>query len=127
MRRRGSDDEDKIKARLEVANKELEQAGLEGFHDKAFVNDDLEVTYKSLESYIFGDDAIYEHPTISVPVDETAEMAITDVETVDGAVATEMEESSKDVVTASTEVITALKMGEGTTGTTEIEMVDAQS
>lgn len=27
---------------------------MEGFHDKIFVNDNLETTYKELENYIFG-------------------------------------------------------------------------
>jgi hypothetical protein len=53
LRRRGSDDEEKIKARLEIAVEELEHAKLEGFHDKTFVNDDLQSTYDVLEKYIF--------------------------------------------------------------------------
>ena len=53
MRQRGSDDEENIKQRLEIARRELQQAELEGFHDKTFVNDDLETTYRKLESYIF--------------------------------------------------------------------------
>ena len=58
MRRRGSDDEDKINARLEIAEKELEQAKVPGFHDKVFVNDDLQETYERLERYIFGEDGM---------------------------------------------------------------------
>ena len=54
LRRRGSDDEDKIRARLEIAEKELEQAKVEGFHDKTFANEDLQTTYDQLEKYIFG-------------------------------------------------------------------------
>lgn len=53
LRRRGSDDEEKIKARLEIAVKELEHAKMEGFHDKTFVNDDLQSTYDALEKYVF--------------------------------------------------------------------------
>lgn len=53
LRRRGSDGEEKIKQSLEIAKRELQQAELEGFHDKTFVNDDLETTYRKLESYIF--------------------------------------------------------------------------
>lgn len=48
-----------IKARLEVAVKEIEQAKIKEFHDKTFVNDDLQSTYEALENYIFeynGDD-----------------------------------------------------------------------
>ena len=110
MRRRGSDDEEKIKARLEIANKEIEQVNLEGFHDKTFVNDDLESTYKSLESYIFGSEA--ERSSVSV----SADGAITDVEMVDDDVQAEAEEQAKDAVTASTEATAAVEMGEATTG-----------
>ncbi len=56
LEQRGLDDANKIKARLEIAKEELEQAKVEGFHDMTFVNDDLETTYKNLESYIFGFD-----------------------------------------------------------------------
>jgi THO complex subunit 1 len=54
LQRRGSDDEETIQKRLVIAQQELEQAKAEGFHDKVFVNDDLETTYKQLENYIFG-------------------------------------------------------------------------
>ena len=56
LRKRGLDTEDKIQERLEIAAKELEQAKVEGFHDVTFVNNDLEATYKSIESYIFATD-----------------------------------------------------------------------
>ncbi|KAF4628109.1 hypothetical protein G7Y89_g10040 [Cudoniella acicularis] len=56
LKRRGSDDENKIRARLEIAEKELEHAKIDGFHDKILVNDVLEDTFKALESYIFGTD-----------------------------------------------------------------------
>lgn len=56
LRQRGLDDAEKVKARLEIAKEELEKAKVEGFHDVTFVNDDLESTYKDLESYIFGFD-----------------------------------------------------------------------
>jgi THO complex subunit 1 len=56
LQKRGSDTAEMIRQRLEIAQKELEQAKIEGFHDVTFVNDNLEVTYKSLESYIFGDE-----------------------------------------------------------------------
>ena len=56
LKLRGSDDEEKNKARLEIAVKELEHAKLEGFHEKIFVNDDLQATYDALEKYIFSSD-----------------------------------------------------------------------
>jgi THO complex subunit 1 len=62
LQRRGSDDEETIKKRLEIAQRELEQAKTEGFHDKIFINDDLETTYKQLENYIFGIEENYEGP-----------------------------------------------------------------
>ena len=58
LRQRGSDDEEKIKARLEIAEKELEQAKVDGFHDKILINDDLQNTYKRLERYIFGEEDV---------------------------------------------------------------------
>ena len=54
--KRGTDSEDKIKERLEIAKAELAQSEVEGFHNQIFINDDLEATYKSLEAYIFGDE-----------------------------------------------------------------------
>jgi len=56
LKRRGSDDETKIKERLEIAKKEIENAKLPDFHDKVFVNDDLDTTFASLEAYIFGNE-----------------------------------------------------------------------
>ncbi|KAH8683150.1 guanylate kinase [Tricladium varicosporioides] len=56
LEQRDSDDEEKIKGRLEIAEKELEHSKIDGVHDKIFVNDVLEDTFKALESYIFGAD-----------------------------------------------------------------------
>ena len=56
MLKRGTDSEDKIKERLEIAKAELKQSEVEGFHDQIFVNGDLETTYKALEAYIFGNE-----------------------------------------------------------------------
>jgi THO complex subunit 1 len=53
LRHRGSDTEEKIQERLAIGALELEQAKVEGFHDKIFINGDLDSTYKELESYIF--------------------------------------------------------------------------
>ena len=71
------DDEDKIKARLEIAEKELEQAKVEGFHDKIIVNDDLQQTYEQLERYIFGqeDDIAAEERIETSEVVNEVEMA----------------------------------------------------
>lgn len=54
MRKRGLDSEEKIQERLAIADKELEQLKVEGFHDKIIINDDLDKTYKELEDYVFG-------------------------------------------------------------------------
>lgn len=50
---------------------------MEGFHDKLFVNDDLQKTYEQLEKYIFGEDdmAVDEANVISEVVDTDVEMA----------------------------------------------------
>ncbi|TAQ86778.1 hypothetical protein B7494_g4892 [Chlorociboria aeruginascens] len=55
LAKRGTDTEEKIQEILANAQKELEHAKLEGFHDMTFVNDDLQTTYNELEKYIFGD------------------------------------------------------------------------
>lgn len=68
--KRGTDSEDKIKERLEIARAELKQAEVPGFHDQIFVNDDLEATYKALEAYIFGDEEAEE--TTAMETDEGA-------------------------------------------------------
>lgn len=54
LQRRGSDEAEKIKQRLEIAQQEIEQSKSTGFHDKIIVNDDLEKSYKALEDYVFG-------------------------------------------------------------------------
>lgn len=66
LKRRGSDDDEKIKQRLEIAPREIEQSQVEGFHDKVIVNDDLDLTYKALEEYIFGQEGTVE----AVPVEK---------------------------------------------------------
>ena len=114
LRRRGSDNEEKIKARLEIANKEIEQSNVDGFHDKIFVNDDLEATYNSLERYIFGDDEDNELPTISI----SAVGENTDTEMVDDTVPTETEKTTKNLLTAQTEATTELGTGENITRAT---------
>jgi THO complex subunit 1 len=70
LQRRGSDDEETIQKRLEIAQRELEQAKMEGFHDKIFVNDDLETTYKQLENYVFGIEENVEEPSQLTSSDE---------------------------------------------------------
>jgi len=90
LQRRGSDDEETIQKRLEIAQRELEQAKAEGFHDKVFVNDDLEKTYKQLENYIFGlEDNSEEQTALAVGNEaaKSAEPANIEVEMVDTAAA----------------------------------------
>jgi THO complex subunit 1 len=93
LQRRGSDDEDKIKQRLVIAERELEQAKVEGFHDKIFVNDDLETTYRNLESYIFGDEDS-SNANAGDGADGSTEVANVEVEMADS------EEALKDEVSA---------------------------
>ncbi len=73
LQRRGSDPDEKIKERIVIAQKELEHAKLEGFHDKIFVNDDLETTYKNLEDYIFGTNIDESEDVKKVQYDDTQE------------------------------------------------------
>jgi THO complex subunit 1 len=75
LQRRGSDDEETIQKRLEIAQQELEQAKAEGFHDKIFINDDLETTFKQLENYIFGIEESAEGPSQLVSSGEKAKSA----------------------------------------------------
>jgi THO complex subunit 1 len=75
LQRRGSDDEETIQKRLEIAQQELEQAKAEGFHDKIFINDDLETTFKQLENYIFGNEESVEGPSQLVSSGEKAKSA----------------------------------------------------
>ncbi|KFY87570.1 hypothetical protein V498_07114 [Pseudogymnoascus sp. VKM F-4517 (FW-2822)] len=56
LRARGTDDEDKIKQRLETAGEEIKHAEIDGFHDKIFVNDNLTEAFEELEKYIFQTD-----------------------------------------------------------------------
>jgi THO complex subunit 1 len=97
LQRRGSDDEDKIKQRLAIAERELEQAKVEGFHDKVLVNDDLETTYRELESYIFGDEDGNNEPegrNANDEVEASTEVATAEVDMADGEVVAE--EALKD-------------------------------
>lgn len=56
--KRGTDAPEKVKECLEIAKEELKQSEIEGFHDKIFVNDHVDVTYQKLEAYIFGDEVV---------------------------------------------------------------------
>ena len=75
LQRRGSDDEATIEKRLQIAQRELEQAKTEGFHDKIFVNDDLETTYKQLENYILGIEETDEEPSQLASNDDISKLA----------------------------------------------------
>ncbi|OBT83198.1 hypothetical protein VE02_09148 [Pseudogymnoascus sp. 03VT05] len=57
LRARGTDDDEKVKQRLETAAEEIKHAEIEGFHDKIIVNDNLTNTFDVLEKYIFQADA----------------------------------------------------------------------
>lgn len=86
LRQRGTDSEEKIQERLKIANKEIEHAKLDGFHDKTIVNDDLETAYQDLENYIFGN-GDGDEPSGSGPADklpEPSEAGNTDVEMASG-------------------------------------------
>ena len=108
---RGSDDEATIEKRLEIAQRELEQAKTEGFHDKILVNDDLETTYKQLENYIFGIEETDEEPsqlTSNVDKSKLAESANTEIEMVDTEapepeVPTKVDISGTDIAKATAE------------------------
>ncbi|KAK3986533.1 guanylate kinase [Cladorrhinum sp. PSN332] len=53
LRGRGTESEESVQKRLRQAKVELDQAKVEGFHDKIIVNNDLEAAYKELEDYVY--------------------------------------------------------------------------
>jgi hypothetical protein len=57
-----SDDEDKVKQRLAIVEREPKHAKVEGIRESVLVKDDLETTYKYLETYILGEEDDYEIP-----------------------------------------------------------------
>jgi guanylate kinase len=74
LRARGTDDEEKVKQRLETAAEEIRQAEIEGFHDKILVNDNLTDTFEELEKYIFqADDTAVEEASAGDEGEGTAE------------------------------------------------------
>lgn len=103
LRQRGSADEEKIKARLEIAVKELEHAKLEGFHDKTLVNDDLQSTYDVLEKYIFGseneDEALGVGAKEALKV-EKVEVEMTDEPPTAATPETEVKEAPEETLTS---------------------------
>lgn len=58
LKERGGVTPENIEKRLKVAEEEIEQSKVVGFHDKVFVNDNLGETFKEIESYIFGFDEV---------------------------------------------------------------------
>src|ERR1700759_266275 len=86
LKRRGSNDSDAIKARLEIAEQELEKSKMEGFHDLVLVNDDLKTTYKKLSNYIFGSEDSTDSSSPLTPMHDigaSPTIAIAEVEMVD--------------------------------------------
>ncbi|KAG9235274.1 THO complex subunit 1 transcription elongation factor-domain-containing protein [Amylocarpus encephaloides] len=66
LRKRSSDSDEEIQGRLKIAQDEIDQSKLEGSYDTTFVNDQLEETYKQLETYIFEhDDSAKDAPAAS--------------------------------------------------------------
>jgi len=105
LRRRGSDDEDKVKARLQIAIAEIAHSKVEGFHDKIIINDDLQATYATLEKYIFdygGDDEAPgdgEKETLkldSMEVEMTDEVLAADFSKTEAGVAPEAELTTQE-------------------------------
>ncbi|KAH8821619.1 THO complex subunit 1 transcription elongation factor-domain-containing protein [Xylogone sp. PMI_703] len=55
LRERGTDSEEHLQQRLDIAKKELEESEVEGTYDKILVNGHLEQSYNNLENYIFSE------------------------------------------------------------------------
>ena len=106
LRQRGSDSDENIRKRLDVACKEVEHARLDGLHDATIVNDDIETAYKNLENYIFNSELSGSNSTdnFKKPLEAgntDVEMASGDGDT-SGQVATPNKEASAPPVTAET-------------------------
>lgn len=80
LRKRGLDTEVKITEKLTIADKELEQAKVEGFHDKIITNDDLDAAFKELEEFIFGsnDETMKENVEDDTQVTKSADVDMTE-------------------------------------------------
>lgn len=76
LRERKSNSEEEIQAWIKTAQEELDQSKEEGLYETHLVNDDLEETFKVLESYVFGiDEAVDESKDTSGTTAADAEMA----------------------------------------------------
>lgn len=85
LRARGTDDDEKVKQRLETAAEEIKHAEIEGFHDRILINDDLTGTFEELEKYIFQTDASGTEETPSAEEVEAATEAVSTVAEAEGA------------------------------------------
>lgn len=54
---RDSDSDEKIQDRLEIANREIDQSKIEGFHDLVIINDDLNNTVEQIEKFVYRGEA----------------------------------------------------------------------
>lgn len=103
MRSRGTNSEERIQERLDIAKQELEQAKVDGFHNKTIINDDLDTACKQLEDYIFGNDKEGEDDTDTVVLIDAEcpeeKAAVNEVEMADEAtpVIQESIQEAKDV------------------------------
>lgn len=79
LRERGTDDEEKIKQRLEIASEEIKHAEIEGFYDKVIVNDMISDTFDELEKYIFQTDDTAAAETPAAERGESATEAVSAV------------------------------------------------
>lgn len=77
LRERATDDEDRIKQRLEIAIEEIKHSEVEGFYDKIIVNDNLNEAFDELEKYIFQTDVAGAEETPAAEGSEDAAEAVT--------------------------------------------------
>jgi guanylate kinase len=112
LRARGTDDDEKVKQRLETAAEEIKHAEIEGFHDKILINDDLTGTFEELEKYIFQTDAA---ETEETPAAEEAEGATEAVSAVAEGDDTTMAEGDVAKDEGATEAVSAVAEGDDTT------------
>ncbi|KFZ09494.1 hypothetical protein V501_05546 [Pseudogymnoascus sp. VKM F-4519 (FW-2642)] len=120
LRARGTDDDEKVKQRLETAAEEIKHAEIEGFHDKILINDDLTGTFEELEKYIFQIDAAGTEETPAAEEAEGATEAVSTVAEGEGATKAVSAVAEGDDTTmaegeGATEAVSAVAEGDDTT------------
>ncbi len=65
LRKRGTESEDKIQARLKTAKEEILNSEIEGFHDRIIINVDIDRAFQEFEEFVFTEKGEVDVPTAS--------------------------------------------------------------